>query len=162
MKGTTGQKRRTKQTKNKTPGAHTHTHTRERERASERHGPELHLPQWRLVLFPSLDSFQPKRCTKIWHDKRRENETIPIWNLIVALAENSESQWSCFSLNALGKKLGKAYHITQIFPKTQLTYRSQERCQVSLCYFELFLGIINTWKNPRIWSPWIFLYRTWQ
>lgn len=39
-----------------------------------------------------LDSFQPKRCTKIWHDKRRENETIPIWNLIVALVENSENQ----------------------------------------------------------------------
>lgn len=59
--------------------------------------PELHLPQWRLVLIPSLNSFQSKRCTKIWHDKRRENETIPIWNLIVALAENSVSQWSRFS-----------------------------------------------------------------
>ena len=70
-----------------------------------------------------LDSFQPKRCTKIWHDKQRENETIPIWNLIVALAENSESQWSQW--NALGRKIGKAFHVAWIFPKTQLTYLSQ-------------------------------------
>lgn len=81
MKGTTGQKQRTKQTKNKTPAL-----------ATESHGPNYTFSQRRFVVFQSLDSFQPKRCTKIWHDKRRENETIPIWNLIVALAENSESQ----------------------------------------------------------------------
>ena len=81
MKGTTGQKRRTKQTKNKTPAL-----------ARSTTAPDYVFLSDRFVFFPSLDSFQPKRCTKIWHDKRRENETIPIWNLIVALAENSESQ----------------------------------------------------------------------
>lgn len=81
MKGTTGQKQRTKQTKNKTPSVH----------AASR-GPNDMLLSDGLSSFPSLDSFRPKRCTKIWHDKRRENETIPIWNLIVALAENSGSQ----------------------------------------------------------------------
>lgn len=81
MKGTTGQKRRTKQTKKQNPGART-----------ECHGPDYVFLSDGLSSFRVLILFKPKRCTKIWHDKRRENETIPIWNLIVALAENSESQ----------------------------------------------------------------------
>lgn len=151
MKGTTGQKRGTKQTKNQNPGART-----------ESHGPELRLPQWRLVLFPSLNSFQPKRCTKIWHDKWRENETIPIWNFNRHTCREFWKPVIPFQLNALGKKLGKSIsHHSNFSRKTTYLFET-ERCQVSSCYFELFLGIINTWKNPRIWSPWIFLYRTWQ
>uniref|UniRef100_A0A0E9X4Z9 Uncharacterized protein n=1 Tax=Anguilla anguilla TaxID=7936 RepID=A0A0E9X4Z9_ANGAN len=37
-------------------------------------------------------SFLKPKCTKIWHDKQRENETIPIWNLTGALAKNSVHQ----------------------------------------------------------------------
>lgn len=92
MKGTTGHKRKLNKPKTRSPAL-----------ALESLAPppsKLHLPQWRLVSLPSLDCFRPfvfRRCTRIWHDKSRENETIPIWNLIVALAENSGGQWSRFS-----------------------------------------------------------------
>lgn len=97
-----------------------------------------------LSSFKSLDSFQPKRCTKIWHDKQRENETIPIWNLIVALCREFGKSVIPFQWNALGKKLGKAYIISLNFSQNTTYLFESERCQVSLCYFELFLGIINT------------------
>lgn len=145
MKGTTGQKQRTKQTKNKTPAL-----------------------AWRAMASftfislspPSLDSFQPKRCTKIWHDKRRENETIPIWNLIFALLQRILSQWSRFSGTPSVRRKSISYH-SNVSENTTYLFGS-ERCQVSLCHFELFLGIINRWKKPRICITLDFLYRTWQ
>lgn len=111
-----------------------------------------------LLLSDSFSHFQPKRCTKIWHNKQRENETIPIWNFNCRSCKEFWKPAIPFQWNALGKKLGKAHIVvTQIFPKTQLTYLSQSVVKFHSVIFELFLGIINTWKNPRIWSPWIFV-----
>lgn len=78
MKGTTGQNREEHKPKTKA-GAR-----------PESHGLNNTFTPW--LVFQILDSFQPKWCTRIWHDKQRENEAIPIWNLIGALAENFESQ----------------------------------------------------------------------
>lgn len=150
MKGTTGQKRRTK-TNRKTKPRLSH--------GSESHGPNCtFLSFFFLLLSDSFSHFQPKRCTKIWHNKQRENETIPIWNFNCRSCKEFWKPVIPFQWNALGKKLGKAHIVvTQIFPKTQLTYLSQSVVKFHSVIFELFLGIINTWKNPRIWSPWIFV-----
>lgn len=83
MEGTTGQKRRPKQTppkKYRSAGPST---------GSRRPTPAPPRPWFK----PSLNSFQSKRCTRIWHDKQRENGAIPIWNFNeCTFAEDSGSQ----------------------------------------------------------------------
>lgn len=104
----------------------------------ESHGPELHLSKWRLVFFPSLGSLQPKWCAKIWHDKKGENETIPIWNLIVTLAENSGSQWSRFSGTPSVRSSGKAFHIAQNFsPKHNLPTRVRASSSLTVLFWAI-------------------------
>lgn len=141
IEGTTGQKRRPKQPPKKYPNA-----------GQSRPAP----PRPRFK--PSLNSSQSKRCTRIWHDKQRENGAIPIWNFNErTFAENSGNQWSRFSWSLSVRSQEKHRRAASTFPpKTQLTCLNLSVVKF-YCYFELFLGIINTWKNPRIWSPWIFV-----
>lgn len=142
MEGTTGQKWRPKQTQKKNI------------RTELRPTPAPPRPRFN----PSLNSFQSKRCTRIWHDKQRENGAIPIWNFNErTFAEDSGSQWSGFSWTPSVRSRGKASpRRLSLPPKNHLTCLKQSVVKFH-CYFELFLGIINTWKNPRIGSPWIFV-----
>lgn len=148
MKGTTGQKQRPKANpKNESPAAFA------------RLSPDYDLPQWRLVSI----LFNLNGVPGFGTIKRRENEAIPIWNLIVALAENSRGQWSRFSWtpSVRSRWRGGKNHIASLEfppPPKNTTHLFEFRALSSFIeLFELFLGIINTWKNPRIWSPWIFV-----
>lgn len=110
MKGTTGQKQRPKQTQKRNPGARTES-------------PNSDHPRWRLVSI----LFNLNGVPRFGTIKRRENETIPIWNLIVALAEDSGGQWSRFSWTPSVRSWEKKIilHRSSFSPKTRLTYLSQ-------------------------------------
>lgn len=98
MEGTTGQKRRPKQTPK-------NIQTLDRAAAHAR-------------IKPSLNSFQSKRCTRIWHDKQRENGAIPIWNFNEhTFAADSGSQWSRFSWTPSVRSKEKHRRAALTFPQ---------------------------------------------
>lgn len=98
------------------------------------------LPAPRQPRFkPSLNSFQSKRCTKIWHDKQRENGAIPIWNFNErTFAEDSGSQWSRFSWTPSVRSQEKHRGAASALPLRNTTYLCEsERCQVSLLFWAI-------------------------
>lgn len=127
--------------------------------------PDYDLPQWRLVSILSNLNGVPGFGTI----KRRENEAIPIWNLIVALAENSRGQWSGFSWTPSVRSRwqwgGETNPIASLefppLPRPRTKKHNSPLWVRALSsfieLFELFLGIINTWKTPEFAHPGFFV-----